>query len=76
MSRVEPIHAESSSEKLYANTVTVEPVHKGDNSTATRLSVNFGNRSSFMNPDKEIYTENRTNDYSATLNIGYVYYFN
>ena len=54
MSRVEPIHAESSSEKLYANTVTVEPVHKGDNSTATRLSVNFGNRSSFMNPDKEI----------------------
>lgn len=29
-----------------------------------------------MNPNRRIYTENKTNDYSATLNLGYVYYFN
>ena len=29
-----------------------------------------------MNPDRRVYTENKTNDYTATLNMGYVYYFN
>lgn len=28
-----------------------------------------------MNPDRRIYTENRNNDFSGTLNIGYIYYF-
>ena len=41
-----------------------------------RLQYYFTDWMDGMNPDKEIYTENRTNDYSATLNIGYVYYFN
>ena len=29
-----------------------------------------------MNPDKNIYKENKNNDFSGTLNIGYIYYFN
>lgn len=29
-----------------------------------------------MNPDRRTYKENKSNDYSATLNIGYIYYFN
>lgn len=29
-----------------------------------------------LNPDKNIYTENKSNDWSTTLNVGYVYYFN
>lgn len=41
-----------------------------------RLQYYFSDWIDGMNPDREIYTENKTNDYSATLNIGYVYYFN
>lgn len=29
-----------------------------------------------INPDRNKYTENKTNDYSLTFNFGYVYYFN
>jgi hypothetical protein len=29
-----------------------------------------------LNPDKEIYTENKANDFSFALTFGYVYYFN
>lgn len=29
-----------------------------------------------MNPDRRTYKENKTNDYSGTINIGYIYYFN
>lgn len=29
-----------------------------------------------LNPDRKIYKENKTNDYSITFNFGYVYYFN
>lgn len=29
-----------------------------------------------MNPDRRTYKENKNNDYSGALNIGYVYYFN
>ena len=29
-----------------------------------------------MNPDRNTYKENKNNDYSGMLNIGYVYYFN
>ena len=29
-----------------------------------------------INPDKDTYSENKTNDYSITFNFGYVYYFN
>lgn len=29
-----------------------------------------------LNPDRRVYTENKTNDYSFTINFGYVYYFN
>lgn len=29
-----------------------------------------------MNPDPKIYKENKNNDFSGTLNIGYIYYFN
>lgn len=29
-----------------------------------------------VNPDRNKYTENKTNDYSLTFNFGYVYYFN
>lgn len=29
-----------------------------------------------MNPDRRTYKENKTNDYTGTLNLGYVYYFN
>ena len=28
-----------------------------------------------VNPDKKIYPENKSNDYSTTFNIGYIYYF-
>ena len=41
-----------------------------------RLQYYFSDWIDGMNPDNEIYKENKTNDYSATLNIGYVYYFN
>ncbi len=29
-----------------------------------------------LNPDKNIYTENKANDWSTTINFGYIYYFN
>jgi hypothetical protein len=29
-----------------------------------------------MNPARETYKENKTNDYTGTINIGYIYYFN
>ena len=29
-----------------------------------------------LNPDRNVYTENKANDWSTTFNIGYVYYFN
>jgi hypothetical protein len=29
-----------------------------------------------MNPDRRTYKENNTNDFSGTMNVGYVYYFN
>ncbi len=29
-----------------------------------------------MNPDRRTYKENKTNDYTGTINLGYVYYFN
>ncbi|WP_051197386.1 THC0290_0291 family protein [Flavobacterium soli] len=41
-----------------------------------RLQYYFTDWMDGMNPDRRTYTENKTNDYSATLNIGYVYYFN
>lgn len=41
-----------------------------------RLQYFFTDWMDGMNPDRRIYDENKTNDYSATLNVGYVYYFN
>lgn len=41
-----------------------------------RLQYYFSDWVDGMNPDRRTYKENKTNDYSATLNIGYVYYFN
>jgi len=41
-----------------------------------RLQYYFSDWIDGMNPKREVYTENKTNDYSATLNVGYVYYFN
>lgn len=41
-----------------------------------RLQYYFTDWMDGMNPDKDKYPENTTNDYSATLNVGYVYYFN
>lgn len=41
-----------------------------------RLQYYFTDWMDGMNPDKDKYPENKTNDYSATLNVGYVYYFN
>lgn len=41
-----------------------------------RLQYYFTDWMDGMNPNRRIYTENKTNDYSATLNVGYVYYFN
>lgn len=41
-----------------------------------RLQYYFTDWMDGMNPDKDNYPENKTNDYSATLNVGYVYYFN
>lgn len=29
-----------------------------------------------MNPDRRTYKENKSNDYTGTINLGYVYYFN
>jgi hypothetical protein len=29
-----------------------------------------------MNPDRRTYKENKANDYSGTINVGYIYYFN
>lgn len=40
-----------------------------------RLQYYFSDWIDGMNPNREIYTENTTNDYSATLNLGYIYYF-
>lgn len=42
----------------------------------SRLQYYFSDWMDGMNPNREIYTENKTNDYSVTFSIGYVYYFN
>ncbi len=41
-----------------------------------RLQYYFSDWVDGLNPNRQIYTENKYNDWSVTLNIGYVYYFN
>ncbi len=41
-----------------------------------RLQYYFTDWMDGMNPNRRTYSENKTNDWSATLNVGYVYYFN
>jgi len=41
-----------------------------------RLQYYFSDWVDGLNPDKKIYTENKSNDWSTGLNIGYVYYIN
>ncbi len=40
-----------------------------------RLQYYFSDWVDGLNPNRSIYTENKTNDYSTTFNFGYVYYF-
>jgi hypothetical protein len=41
-----------------------------------RLQYFFSDWVDGLNPDRSIYKENKYNDWSVTLNVGYVYYFN
>jgi len=41
-----------------------------------RLQCYFSDWVDGMNPDKSIYTENKSNDWLTSFNIGYIYYFN
>lgn len=41
-----------------------------------RIQYYFSDWVDGLNPDKNIYTENKANDWSTTINFGYIYYFN
>lgn len=41
-----------------------------------RIQYYFSDWVDGLNPNRNVYTENKANDWSTTLNIGYVYYFN
>ena len=41
-----------------------------------RIQYYFSDWVDGLNPNKNIYTENKSNDWSTTINFGYVYYFN
>lgn len=41
-----------------------------------RLQYYFSDWVDGMNPDKSIYTENKSNDWLTTFNLGYIYYLN
>ena len=41
-----------------------------------RIQYYFSDWVDGLNPNKNIYTENKANDWSTTINFGYIYYFN